>query len=53
MSWNMREQEVLERTAAYDMSFMNDEQKEACRQRLMLNRIKLEMEQSQIQEGRK
>ncbi len=47
MTWNERLQEVLERTAPYDMSFMNDEQKEAYQQRLDLNRIALGMDKTE------
>ncbi|AMA74326.1 MULTISPECIES: hypothetical protein [Aneurinibacillus] len=46
MSWNMRMQEVLERTADYDMSLMDAEQNEAYQHRLELNRIKLEMQEA-------
>ncbi|MED4727030.1 hypothetical protein P9597_02550 [Aneurinibacillus migulanus] len=46
MNWNMRMQEVLERTAGYDMSLMDTEQNEAYKRRLELNRIELEMKEA-------
>ncbi|ERI06493.1 hypothetical protein HMPREF0083_05335 [Aneurinibacillus aneurinilyticus ATCC 12856] len=46
MNWNMRMQEVLERTAGYDMSLMDAEQNEAYQHRLELNRIELELKEA-------
>jgi hypothetical protein len=44
--WNMRLQEVLERTAAYDMSLMDDEQNAAYAERLLQNRKALEIKKA-------
>jgi hypothetical protein len=44
--WNMRLQEVLERTAEYDMSLMDDEQNRAYAERLLLNRKALEIKKA-------
>lgn len=46
MDWNMRLQEVLERTAAYDMSLMDETQNAAYEQRLQANRKALEMKKA-------
>jgi outer membrane protein TolC len=48
---NLKLQEVLERTAAYDMSLMDAEQNEAYLQRLVMNRIALEAEKEQFEKG--
>lgn len=53
MDWNMRLQEVLERTTSYDMSFpmMDDEQNAAYAERLQANRKALEMKKAAISAG--
>lgn len=48
---NLKLQEVLERTADYDMSLMDAKQNEAYLERLMMNRIALEAEKAQFQKG--
>lgn len=44
LDWNLRLQEVLERTALYDMGLMEEEQNTAYQQRLVMNRMVLEAE---------
>jgi hypothetical protein len=46
LDWNMRMQEVLERTAEYDMSLMPAEQNAAYQKRLIENRIRLQKEKA-------
>jgi hypothetical protein len=46
LDWNLRLQEVLERTAEYDMSLMDDEQNRAYAERLLLNRKALEIKKA-------
>jgi hypothetical protein len=46
LDWNMRMQEVLERTAEYDMSLMPTEQNAAYQKRLIENRIRLQKEKA-------
>lgn len=46
LDWNLRVQEVLERTAAYDMSLMDEEQNAAYEDRLWINRQLLDMKKA-------
>lgn len=46
LNWNIKMQEVLERTAAYDMSLMDEEQNEAYEERLQVNRMMLDMKKA-------
>ncbi|BAU29781.1 hypothetical protein DFP93_106160 [Aneurinibacillus soli] len=48
LNWNVRMQEVLERTAAYDMSLMNEEQNAAYTERLQMNRMMLDMKKAAL-----
>lgn len=48
LNWNVRMQEVLERTAAYDMSLMNEEQNVAYTERLRMNRMMLDMKKAAL-----